>query len=122
MSKWFLHLPVHFVLLCCHALCCLDAVPCRARACARGRARARACARARARAFACLVHHCDFSSVLCITVTFRLSVRVSFLVCCGRYVCFSKPWTFHNGLIFFASRVCFENVSRLQALPVSHIN
>ena len=41
--------------------------------------------------------------VLCITVTFRLSVRVSFPLCCGRYVCFSKPLTFHNGSMFFRS-------------------
>ena len=49
-------------------------------------------------------------------VTFRLSVRVSFLVCCGWYVCFSKPLTFHNGFMFFASRSCFKHFSRLQAL------
>ena len=53
--------------------------------------------------------------VLCITVTFRLSVRVSFLVCCGLYVCFSKLLTFHDSFIFFASRSCFKHYSKLQA-------
>ena len=72
MSKWFLCLPVYFVLLCCLVLCRVVPVPVPVRL-----------------------------LVLCITVTFRLSVRVSFPVCCGWYVCFSKPLTFHNGFMFF---------------------
>ena len=58
----FLRLLVHFVLLCCHALCRAVPVP-----------------------VPVPVH----LLVLCITVTFRLSVRVSLPVCCGWYVCCS---------------------------------
>ena len=50
--------------------------------------------------------------VLCITVTFRLSVRVSFPVCCGWYVCFSKPLTFHNGFMFFLLLVAVSSTFR----------
>ena len=48
MSKWFLRLPVHFILQCCHALCC--PVLCRAASCP-------------GRASACFMYHCDLSSV-----------------------------------------------------------
>ena len=73
MSKWFLCLPVYFVLLCCLVLCRVVPVP---------------------------VTVPVRLLVLCITVTFRLSVRVSFPVFCGWYVCFSKPLTFHNVFMF----------------------
>ena len=34
---------------------------------------------------------------------------------------FSKPLTFHNDFMFFASRSCFKHFSRQQALPISHL-
>ena len=36
-------------------------------------------------------------------------------------VCFSKPLTFHDGFMFFASRRCFKHFSRLQAAPLLQI-
>ena len=59
----------------------------------------------RARVSAYLVYHCHF----------RLCVRVSLLVCCGRYVCCSKLLAFHNGFMFSASRSCLKHCPRLQA-------
>ena len=58
--------------------------------------------------------------VSCVIVTFRLFFRVSLPVCCGRYVCCSKPLTYHNGFMFFASQSCFKRFSRLCAAPLLH--
>ena len=46
--------------------------------------------------------------ILCISVTFRLSVRVSLPVCCGRYVYFSKTLTFHNGSTAYYFSLLFQ--------------
>ena len=54
--------------------------------------------------------------IWCITVTFRLSVRVSFPVCCGRYVCFSKPLTFPQWFHFFCFSCMFRALFKTSSI------
>ena len=39
-------------------------------------------------------------------ITLRRAVMRCAVLCCGQYLCCSKPLTFHNGVMFFASRRC----------------